>query len=259
MKAVLSLFIMFFLLAGAAMAAERNSATVPAAEVDNVFDIANEEYKAGNYEDAVRLYEGLLAGTELRTADIYYNLGNAYFKLGQYGNATAAYKRALRLTPRDRDIEANLRLVQNVARDKIDRPKSTEMLRELLFFHYGLSRAESEAVFLCAYSITASLACIHLFWKPRALRWLLGVSLLVTGAFGVSTAAHAYHAANPREAVVIAEEAPVHTGPGERYLVSFSLHDGAELEVIAHENGWYQVELSDGRRGWLRESHAGII
>ncbi|GAB4346219.1 MAG: tetratricopeptide repeat protein [Candidatus Abyssubacteria bacterium] len=260
MKAVLSLSLMLFLLPAAAPAHARNeTATVPAAEVNNIFDIANEEYKAGNYEVALKLYEGLLADAELKTADMYYNLGNTYFKLGQLGNAIAAYRRALRIAPRDKDIEANLRHARNTAKDKLDRPKSTEVLRSIFFFHYGLSRSETEAAFLCTYTTALALASLYMFWKPRPLRWLVAVTALAACVFGGSTAIHAYHAANPREAVVVADKASIRTGPGEHYLTSFDLHDGAELEVRTRTNGWYQVALPDGRRGWLKESKVIII
>ena len=64
-----------------------------------------------------------------------------------------------------------------------------------------------------------------------------------------------YGTANHNQAVVVADEAAVHTGPGRNYMVSFSLHDGTELKVRRKEEGWCQIELPDGRRGWLNVSH----
>ncbi|UCD57821.1 MAG: tetratricopeptide repeat protein [Candidatus Hydrogenedentota bacterium] len=238
---------------------ESHSPTVPAQHVNDVFDIANEEYKAGRYDDAVRLYEGLLSGSELKAADIYYNLGNAYFKLHNHGKAIASYRRALRLAPRDQDILANLRHVRNITVDKIDQPKSAELLHEIFFFHYAVNRAESETMFLCAYLAATVCATVYLLWKPRFLWWLTCVSLVLVLTFGVSIVIQAYRATNPDEAVVVVEEADVHTGPGDHYMLSFSLHDGAELEVRKLEEGWYQIELPDKRRGWVKGAQIEIL
>jgi tetratricopeptide (TPR) repeat protein len=235
------------------------SATVPAQHVNDVFDIANEEYMADNLEDAVSLYQGLLSGSGLKTADIYYNVGNAYFRLNEYGKAIASYRRALRVAPRDQDILANLRYVRGMVKDKIDQPKSTEMFQEMFFFHYEFNRAESEAIFMCAYLVAALLATLYLFVKPRALRWLAVAALALALTFGASTLVHAYHAAYPNEVVVVVDEADIRTGPGDNYIVSFNLHDGAELEVRKRGEDWSQIELPDGRRGWARNAQIEVI
>ena len=236
-----------------------NSATVPAQHVDNVFDIANEEYKTGNFEDSLRLYESLLSSTGLRGADIYYNIGNARFKLHNYGKAIVSYRRALRLAPRDQDIVANLSFVRRMTTDKIDQSKSTELLREIFFFHYTLNQTESEVVFLCAYLASVFFAATCLFRQSRILRWLTLIALMLALTFGASTIIKWYGTAHPNQAVVVVEEADLHTGPGHNYMVSFNLHDGAEMKVRKRENGWYQIELPDGRRGWLKDSRIEIV
>ncbi len=234
-------------------------ATVPAGQIDDVFDIANEEYKAGNYTDAIRLYRGLLQGSGTKTADIQYNLGNSYFKLHEYGMAIASYRRAQKLAPRDQDILANLRFARETKRDKIDQPRSTELMSEVFFFHYGTSRTEAETIFLCGYFAAAIAGSTYLFWKKKPLRWLTLGALVVTLIFGASTGLRWYQKATPNEAVVVVKETDVHTGPGDNYMGSFDLHDGTEVTTRKSENGWYQMELPDGRRGWIRESHLEII
>ena len=239
--------------------AASESATVAAGHADSVFDIANEEYKTGNYKDAITLYESLLSGRELNTADVHYNIGNASYKLNEYGRAIASYRRALRLSPRDQDIIANLRLARSVTVDKMDQPKNTEFLREVFFFHYGLSASEIEAAFLCAYLAAALFATACLFRKVRFVQWLALIALFLSAAFGASLGLRWYRTANPGEAVVVSTEADIHTGPGHNYIVSLNLHDGAELTVRKSEGEWRQVELPDGRRGWVKASMIEMI
>jgi tetratricopeptide (TPR) repeat protein len=239
--------------------ATAESAPVLPEQVNSIFDMANEEYKAGAYENAVTLYEGLLTSPGIKAADIHYNIGNAAFKLNNHGRAIASYRRALRLAPRDQDIVANLDFVREATLDRIDQPRGTELRRDIFFFHYGLSGAEAEKIFLCAYVAAAGLGSALLVRRSKALRWLTLIALSVTIALGVSCALRWQASANPSEAVVVADEADVHTGPGNHYIVSFDLHDGAELEIGRSEGEWRLIELSDGRRGWIEKIHLEII
>lgn len=235
------------------------AATVAPEQVNSIFDVANEEYKAGSYENAITLYEGLLSGSEIKAADVHYNIGNASFKLKNYGAAIASYRRALRLAPRDQDMVANLAFVREAVLDKIDQPRGAELRREIFFFHYGLSGAETETIFLCAYVVAAGLGIALLLRKSRSLKWLTLIAVFLTIVFGASCALRWRAAKNPTGAVVAAEEADVHTGPDRGYIVSFDLHDGAELEIRRFENGWCLIELSDGRRGWIEKARIEII
>ena len=239
--------------------AKPDSAIVPDEQVDSIFDVANEEYKVGNYENAITLYEGLLSGSGAKATDVHYNMGNTFFRLENYGKAIAAYRRALRVAPRDQDVAANLRFAREATLDKIDQTRSAELRREVLFFHYGLSRAETETIFLCVYIAAAALGTALLFQKSRQLKWLTLVALFLALAFGASYAFKWRAAANLSEAVIVTKEADVHTGPGSSYIVSFSLHDGAEVRMRKLEDDWRQIELADGRRGWIEKANIETI
>ena len=103
--------------------APAEAVTVPPEQVNSIFDMANEEYKDGSYENAITLYEGLLSSPGIKAADIHYNIGNAAFKLDNYGGAISSYRRALRLAPRNQDIVANLEFVREATLDRIDQPR----------------------------------------------------------------------------------------------------------------------------------------
>lgn len=238
---------------------EVDSVTVPPQHISSVFDIANEEYKAANFEAAIRLYEGLLSGTGPVKADIQYNIGNAYYRLNNYGKAIASYRRALRAKPRDQDIIANLKYVRDQTRDQFDHPKSAAFFREIFFFHYDLNFEESEIVFMLTYLVACFLATLHLLRKSNLLRGLSVAAAALALVMGASMISKWRAETNPRNAVVVIDETVLHTGPGKKYMVSFTLHDGAELELTGAEEGWRQVELPDGRRGWLRDSDIDVL
>ena len=239
--------------------APAEATTVPPEQVNSIFDAANEEYKAGAYENAIILYEGLLSSPGIKAADVHYNIGNAAFKLDNYGRAISSYRRALRLAPRDQDIVANLEFVREATLDRIDQPRGAELRQDIFFFHYGLNGAEAETIFLCAYVAAAGLGAALLARRSRPLGWLASIALSVALVFGASCALRWRASANPTEAVVVVDEADVHTGPGGAYIVSFDLHDGAELKIGRSEGEWRLIELSDGRRGWIEKAHLEII
>lgn len=232
-----------------------DSVATPFSGVNNVFDLANGEYKAGNFRDALELYKSLISSDGIRTADIHYNIGNTEFKLRNYGRAIVSYRRAQLITPRDQDIIANLNHVREMTIDRIDQAKSTELFREIFFFHYFLGKTETEISFICAYVTFVSLLIIQLIRKSTAMRRLAFIAFFLALMFGSSLIIKWYDGVNSDQAVVVVEETEVRTGPGRNYMVSFGLHDGAEVEVHKSQNGWCQIELPDGRRGWLNDAH----
>ncbi|MCB0820495.1 MAG: tetratricopeptide repeat protein, partial [Bacteroidetes bacterium] len=90
------------------------------AEINTDMQKAEELYKAGDYNASVLLYEKLVKEDGYRSANLYYNLGNAYFKLTDYSNSILNYERALKMNPADDDIRFNLELANTHIEDKIE-------------------------------------------------------------------------------------------------------------------------------------------
>ena len=93
-----------------------------AQSAEEIYRKACLDYESENYEKAVSLYETLI-GMDRVSAEVFYNLGNSYFKLKKIGKAIVNYERAFRLAPRDRDIILNLKLAKSITVDKIEIPK----------------------------------------------------------------------------------------------------------------------------------------
>ena len=91
-----------------------------AADAEQLFQNANQAYQMGNFPLAVEQYETILRGGKLFSKELYYNLGNGYFRLNQIGRATLNYERAARLAPTDADIQANLSVVRARVTDDIE-------------------------------------------------------------------------------------------------------------------------------------------
>lgn len=218
-----------------------------AGDASSAFDTANNLYFAGKFPEAVAAYENILYSGNKSVA-LYYNLGNAYYKSGQIGKAITAYREAEKLTPRDPDIRANLQF----ARNQIQGPTFVLSRQQRLLANLTLN----EWTLLAAAALWVCFILLALReWRPilkRPLRFYLSASAIATVLLCACVAISWNDTRSTRTAVVIGHDVPVRHGPLEESATSFTVHDGAELRVLDHNNEWLQVTSDPSRIGWLR-------
>ncbi len=255
-------------------------------EADTFFR-ANKEYNSGQkamaekkkeeavvkFEQAVKLYEQLLESGFVN-GQIYYNLGNAYYRLGMPGKAIVYYRRAEELLPRDADIKANINLLK---RDFVDREtvsQTPEVLKVACFWYFCLNLNEITIVTIYIYlALIVSILSI-MFLR---LQWIKKVVIVFAGCFLVlviSLGLKAYNQNSVEMGVVIAEESNIRYGPGEEYEPRFRIHEGAEVRIEEKKDKWYKVYVfvdvedvhddegkkeSELKTGWILESEVGKI
>lgn len=215
--------------------------------------VANQEYEAGQYAEAAAVYEAIIA-TGLHNSDLYYNLGNAYFKQGDLGRAILNYRRAQRLDPRDLDIRANLNIARTQTVDHID-TSGEEMTNWVQLAEEWLTLREAALLALALWLLLGIFAVLTLL-RPQLRRWaiiVMAVLALFLGAGLISIANRLYHQANYPPAVIVAQEIDVTSGPGtaDQYLVEFTLHSGTEVSLIESRPGWQRITLPGDLQGWI--------
>jgi tetratricopeptide (TPR) repeat protein len=232
----------------AAEPGERQRTFVRALEV---FDAAKtpEDYRA-----AASLLESLLADG-FRNGAVHYNLGNAYFRAGDYGRAIAAYRRAKPFRPRDPYLEANLRQALSVAQGRLSEPPAS-WWRHVLFWSGWLSFPEKSYVAFAGFALAALAACAAvLLRRPR----IYGMSaFLVIVAFVLSLdAGLAYAEVNAARHGVVTHETIARKGIGKDYEPAFDqpLKDGAEFTVLSENGDWVFAHFEGIGDGWLRREH----
>ncbi len=256
---------------------------------DNAADIffrANKEYSAGQkavsekkkedaigkFEQAVSLYEQLLESGFIN-GQIYYNLGNAHYRLGMPGKAIMYYRRAEKLLPRDADIKANISLLK---RDFVEREtigQTPEILRVACFWYFYLSLNEITVITIYMYfALIASILSI-IFLR---LQWLKKMSVVFASCFLVLVISLGMKAHNQSAemGVVVVGESKIRYGPGEEYGPRFEIHEGAEVRIIEEEDKWCKVYVfvdvedihdDEGKKevesktGWIPKSELGKI
>lgn len=218
------------------------------------FDEANKLYEQGNFSEAAAAYQQLLQAGK-SAPSVYFNLGNAWFKAGRIGRGIAAYLRAEELTPRDPDIRANLQFARNQVSGPSLRRSGWEQWRNRL-------TVNEWAVFTSVVFWVLLLGLAALQWKPSLKQSARGAVLSVSVVavfllFCLVSSIRAERAKNV--AVVIVPEAEVRHGPLEESQAAFTVHDGAELQVLDRKGEWLQVTAEARRSGWLRTGEVLLV
>ena len=223
---------------------------------------ADKEYAKGNYLQASKDYSDLLKVGE--SVELYYNLGNCYYRLGNITKSIIAYEKAHRLSPSDRDVTFNLEFVREKTIDKIER-------QEKNFFSAGYTMLQNlmDMDAWARLSIVAFFACLGM-----AMLFLLGrdewmrklgfyVALLSVFVFVFSTlfAWQQKHNFDARDrAVVVAPSASVKLTPSDSSADAVVVHEGTAVQIVDRTmSDWYSVKLDDGKEGWLKRNSLEII
>lgn len=227
---------------------------------DEVYKKANLSYENEDYEKAISLYEVLIKMDRV-SPEVFYNLGNSFFKLKKIGMAILNYERALRIAPADRDIRLNLKLSQAMTLDKINTPERGFILNIILFLYDILNINELTALVSIFYFIIILLLILAIFIVRK--RKIIFYNVAVFGAVLVILlaflAVKIQNECMTKSAIIIAEKVDVRSGPKEDYIVQFSLHEGTKIRIIDQRQDWYSVELSKDLKGWLPKASVEII
>lgn len=227
---------------------------VHAAETAETFDAAAKLYEQGKFRDAAAMYERLIA-KDAPTVSVLFNQGNAWFKAGEKGRAIAAYRRALRLAPRDPEISANLDVVRTKVQGAVTaKPGVLEGVMGVL--------TANEWAFAAILGVWGWFGLMMVrALAPRFRRfsgvwgWALagGVAITMLAAFSARSKDL------QQAAVVVVSEATVRFGPLEEAQTAFTLSDGSELVVTDRKGAWVEIRDSNRRRGWIAERHLAMI
>ena len=235
------------------------SATVARAQperIDELFFKANQAYKNGHYADAVDGYEHLLsAGYE--SGHIYYNLGNACFRLKLLGRAIMYYERARILIPRDADLNFNLRHARDQAQDAIEDDQG--FIRLAFFWIESLSLKELFWAFGILNLMLWGMLVFRLFrrteWAYYAVLILVSFWLIAGASFGLKW----LQVTGDDRAVILDRQVNILAGPDIKDTALFQLHEGAIVHHERTEDGWSLIHLAGDKRGWVQVEALGMI
>ena len=221
----------------------------------------NEAYLHGDYAAAVAAYEEV-DRQGFASADLAFNLGDAYFRMGKVGPAIWAFERALALDPGDDDARYNLDKARKVvARRAQDRMEGDEKDPGWMRIAGALSPAAATWTFVALY-LALFVALFARRWARSESRPALTAitSVLAAGALlaGALLAARAQLDRIPF-GVVLPDEIAVKEGADTNYRTSFDAHAGLRVRIVDHDQDWVRVRLANGLEGWVKAQDVGRI
>ncbi|MYN65180.1 MAG: tetratricopeptide repeat protein [Acidobacteria bacterium] len=237
--------------------------SAPLAAQEAFFEEGNRLYQEGDFAGAVALYERILE-TGVESGELHYNLGNAWFRLGEMGPAVLHYERARRMMPRDDDLRANLELARSLTVDEITPLPGFWLLRVARWWIDLLSRPVLLAVVTLTWLTAMGALIVAVAGRAESLlAWSRRVAAVAGGltlVFGLSLMARELGVGRPDEAVIMAAAAAVHSAPSDdRELLIFTVHEGTRVRVERRSDAWVEIVLEDGRVGWVRSGQLVLI
>lgn len=220
------------------------------------FAEGNQRYQAADYEGAVEQYDRVLtAGFE--SGALYYNLGNAHFKLGHLGQAVLAYERARRITPGDRDLLANLELARSLTEDDITPLPAFWPIAVVRWWTGLLSRTALVMVVATAYLLAiGSFVVLIVRRETRRHIWIRSVAVtaaIVTVVFGINLTVRELRLGAPDEGVIVVAAVEVQSAPADDSQPGlFTIHEGTTVRIDRASDEWLEIVLADGSVGWVK-------
>lgn len=219
---------------------------------------ADAEYQKGNYQQAIIDYKELIETT--KSPELYYNLGNTYYRCGNITQAIIAYERAQKLSPGDRDIRFNLQFVQSKTIDKIT---PTEQMFFVTWYQalVNLTSVDGWAkTAICSMIMALVLMLLYLFCPKDIVKRVGFYGAICLFALLVVSNVFAYQQKkilqSRNSAIVTAPSVTVKNSPADSGTDVFVIHEGTHVDITDKTiKNWCAIKIADGREGWIRTSH----
>lgn len=221
---------------------------------NELFATANALYKNGKYQKAIKIYTQIKDSNKV-SSELYYNLGNCYYKLNKVAPTIYNYEKALRLNPNNKDAQNNLIFAKRLTLDRIEAlPKTVlqqfneSVLQKLSYNSWG--------VLSILFSIlTAVLFLLFYFAYHSSKKKMFFTTSIISFILLVTTLAIAFNqynlSKNKIEAIIFTEKTTVKSEPTKNSDKAFTLHEGTKVNVIDAVDDWKKIRLTNGKIGWL--------
>ncbi|PQB08479.1 hypothetical protein BST83_16125 [Polaribacter filamentus] len=228
--------------------------TIAAQNANDLFSSANDLYKNEKFEKAIERYKEI-ESQGLISSELYYNLGNSYYKLNKVGPSIYYFEKALKKNPLNEDVKNNLIFAKRLALDKIEELPKTVFQKFNINYLQQLSYNQW-AIVIIVFSVLGSLLFLlfyfadtpfikRFYFVTSSLSFILLITALIItfNQYSISK--------NNKEAIVFAEETEVRNAPTFNSEEVFTLHEGTKVLVLDAIDSWKKIKLADGKIGWI--------
>jgi len=224
------------------------------AQLDSDFAKANQDYAQGNFKEAISGYKTLV-GSGQWSANLFYDLGNAYFRTGDFGRAILNYKRALVLERHHPEATANLQIARDEARALELAPSTPERFLQFASSNV-LAIAAMIAFWIGIFSIAALIFAQRRTWRAITLS-ILSLSVFALGVFAV------YEIDNGKGgkalAIVTGDGVEARLATADNANSVLALPAGSEIKILSRRGDWVYAALPNNLRGWIPSKSAETV
>lgn len=227
---------------------------------------ASKAYREQDYKKSIELYEQIISQglkENRESADIYYNLGNAYFRDGQLGESILNYERALLLDPGDSDIRHNLRFARTRTEDRIETAGSLFLTNWISGVQNMFSSNQWAKTGIVLFIIF--LVCVGVFlflrimWAKKTAFYAGIVIFLLMIVANIFAFNQKKLLINRNTAIVMTGAVSVKASPDANSNELFQLHEGTKVKIRSTDGNWYEVEIANGSVGWTPKENVEVI
>lgn len=224
---------------------------------------ADKAYQKNDFVDAARLYENILS-KEGESADIYYNLGNCYYKQKDIAKAVLNYERALLLRPGDADIRFNLEMARSKTTDQIVPAHEVFIVTWVNAVVNTMSERAWGTLAIVSFIVMLVGFVFYIFGKQllvKKIGFIVALFFLVISAVANLSAYRQNCKLTQRDsAIVMSATVTVKSTPNESGTDLFVLHEGTKVYISDNSmKGWKEIRMEDGNKGWVPASAIEVI
>ena len=245
--------------------AQSETDSIPSSDIleNNISGIESEAeiaYKQNNFTESIKLYESEIEKYKQKnqeSPELFYNLGNAYFRDNQIAKAIVNYERALLLNPGDSDIRHNLRFAKTKIEDKIDSADSffiNQWIRGIQNLFTANTWATVGIILFLALILAVGLYMISTQIIIRKISFYSGIVLLsmmiIANTFAFK---QKNKVVNRSTGIVMSASVSIYTSPDAHSQELFRLHEGSKVRIKREEGNWFEIVIANGSVGWLQK------
>ncbi len=238
------------------------SAALYAESDAQLWNKANDAYSMGEYESAYNDYKKIEEGG-MHSYKLYYNMGNACYKMGNNGKAILYYEKALKMNPAGEDAKINLQIAKLQTLDKIEVVPEFILSTWIKDVRNMLSSNGWAYITIALLAVTAILMLLFRFAPTTGQRKFSFVMACVVFLFAIFTVLFAVslrtNANSKDKAIVMVPVSNIKSAPNATGNNLFILHEGSKVKILEEAGRWCRIEISDGRQGWMPLADVEII
>ena len=232
------------------------------AQNTTLFESANKAYNEGEYQKSVDTYLQIIENGE-HSAALYYNLGNAYYKLNAIAPSIYYYEKALLLSPNDTEIENNLAYAKNMTLDAITPLPETGLskMKKNVINIMSFDQWAFTAIGLMFLFVLSYLAFYFLkYATQKRIAFIISILALICCIAAVVLGFVQYADFNKDQpAIVFSTEVSITSEPNTRSQEVFVLHEGTKVNVLNSLDEWTRISIADGQTGWLPSKNIKLL